>query len=104
MSDSDKVIVYRGRTITVPVSLNQDVSNDVITSQIRTSTGVLIATWTVTFDGNGTDGEIILTLDDSVTAAIQHNTGFMDLKRIHAGEPLHVFDAIEVEFRDVVTA
>lgn len=104
MTDATKLVVYKNRTNTVPVSLGIDVSADTLTSEIRSSTGVLIATWTVSFAGDGSDGELILTLDNAVTSAITHPTGLMDIKRVSAGEPLPVFErALEVEFRDQVT-
>lgn len=101
---SRPLIVWKNRTNIVPVSLGYDVSGDTLTSEIRTQSGTLIATWTVTFDGDGTDGEIILTLDNSALAAVAYPSGVMDIKRVSTGEPMAVFDKmIEVEFRDVVT-
>lgn len=101
---SDSVVVYVGRTNIVTVGLGIDVSKDVITSEIRTQSGTLIATWDVEFDGDGTDGELVLTLDDTVTTPIQYTSGLMDLKRVIGAEPVSVFiDALEVEFRKVVT-
>lgn len=101
---SDKIIVYKGRTNIVQVSLGFDASGDVITSEIRTPSGTLIATWTVAFDGDGTDGELVLTLDNSATTGILYTSGLMDLKRMLGTEPVSVFDeALEVEFRNVVT-
>lgn len=102
---SDKLVVYKDRTNIVPVSLGIDVSGDTITSEIRTESGTLIATWGVVFDSDGTDGELILTLDDSAVSSIAYPSGLMDLKRSSSGEPLAVFDKpIEVEFRESVTA
>lgn len=99
------LVVYKNRTNIVNASLGYDVSGDTITSEIRTESDVLIATWTVTFDGDGTDGELVLTLDNSITSAIEYSRGLMDMKRVSAGEPFAVFDkAIEVEFRETVTA
>jgi hypothetical protein len=101
---SDTIVVYKGRTNIITVSLGIDVSADTLTSEIRTPSGVLIATWTVTFDGDGTDGELVLTMDNSITSAITYPTGLMDIKRVSGGEPLPVFDkALEVEFRETVT-
>jgi hypothetical protein len=101
---SDKVVVFVGRTNVIPVSLGFDVSNDDITSEIRTEAGVLIATWNVEFDGDGTDGELVFRLDDSVTSTITQAVGLMDIKRVSDGEPYAVFDKpLEVEFRKVVT-
>jgi hypothetical protein len=59
----------------------------------------------VTFDSDGTDGKLILTLDDSDTNAITASSGYMDLKRVSGGEPIPVFDKpLEVVFRGSVTA
>lgn len=104
MSDTNTIIVYKNRTNIITVSLGIDVSGDTITSEIRTESGVLIVTWTVTFDGTGSDGELILTLDNSATSAIAYSGGLMDLKRVSNGEPIAVFDKpVEVEFRSTVT-
>lgn len=98
------IVVHKGRTNIITASLGIDVSGDTLTSEIRTASGTLIATWSVAFDGDGTDGEIILTMDNSVTSAIEQPSGFMDLKRISNGEPLPVFDKpLEVEFRETIT-
>ena len=104
---SNKVIVHKNRTNEVRVNLGMDVSADTITSEIRSEPDVespLIATWTVAFVTDGTDGELLLTLDDTITAEITANSGFMDLKRISGGEPIPVFDKpLEVTFRGTVT-
>lgn len=101
---SDTLVVYKDRTNIITASLGINVSGDTITSQIRTESGVLIATWTVAFDSDGTDGELVLTLDNSATGAIAYPSGLMDMKRVTSGEPLAVFDKpIEVEFRETVT-
>lgn len=101
---SNTVVVYKGRTNILNVALGVDVSADTITSEIRSGGGSLIATWTVTFDGDGTSGDIILTLDNSVTTGITYATGLMDIKRVSNGEPLPVFDRpLEVEFRETIT-
>ncbi len=102
-----QVVVDKGRTVILPVSLGFDVSQDTITSEIRvskSSTSTLIATWVVSFTTNGTDGELILTLDDSVTTSITQSVGYMDLKRVAGGEPLSIFnEPLEVVFNNVVT-
>lgn len=103
-----QLIVHKGRTVIVPVSLGYNVSNDTFVSEIRagkTSGSDLIASWEVSFDTDGTDGEIVLKLDDAVTAAIQRSSGYMDIKRVTGGEPVPVFeDVIEVIFKDTATA
>lgn len=102
-----QVTVYKGRTTILQVSLGFDVSNDNITSQIReekSRTSTLIATWAVSFATDGVDGELILTLDDAVSALVTKSTGWMDLKRVTGGEPVNVFDdPIEVLFKDTIT-
>lgn len=102
----DAVVVRKGRTTKLPVKLMYDVSQDVITSQIRRGRNVntqLIATWDVDFVSDGTDGFLMFTLDNEVTAEIEEDIGYMDVKRITAGEPVHVFGPIQVEFRSVIT-
>lgn len=101
---NEAVIVHKGRVNVIPVSLGFDVSGDTITSDIKTATGVVIASWVVTFDSTGEDGEIILTMDDSISGPITYDRGVMDLKRVSGGQPYAVFDApLDVEFRDTVT-
>lgn len=99
------IVVQKGRTNIITVSLGFDVSGDTLTSEIKSQSGELIATWAVEFDDDGVDGELLLTLDDSVTSTITHATGLMDIKRITAGEPFAIFDMpIEVEFRETITS
>lgn len=104
---SNAVIVYVGRTNILPVSLGMDVSQDTITSEIRSMKdpeSTLIATWTVTNLTDGVDGEVILTLDDTDTADITNLRGYMDLKRVTGGEPVPVFlDPLDVIFKKPVT-
>jgi hypothetical protein len=105
---ASKVIVHKNRTNIITVSMGIDVSADTITSEIRSEPNVdspLIATWIVSFKNTGTDGELILRLDDNETRQIKANSGFMDLKRVIGGEPMAVFDMpLEVSFRGSVTA
>lgn len=105
---TNPVVVHKNRRNTVMVNLGFDVSGDTITSEIRAQPdheSTLIATWTVSFVTDGTDGRLQLVLDDSVTAGITVDSGFMDLKRLSSGEPLPVFDRpLEVSFRGTVTA
>lgn len=105
---SSKVIVHKGRTNVLTISLGIDVSGDTITSEIRSepnSDSPLIATWDVEFKTDGTDGELVLTLDNLITSQIAPNSGYMDLKRISGSEPMPVFDRpLEVGFRGTVTA
>jgi hypothetical protein len=105
---SSKIIVHKGRTNILTVSLGVNVSADTITSQIRSEPNQespLIATWVVSFKTNGADGELILRLDDNDTRQIKANSGYMDIKRVTGSEPVPVFDQpLEVSFRGTVTA
>lgn len=104
---SGKVVVHKGRTNVLTVSLGFDVSADTITSEIRAQpdqASALIATWSVAFTTDGTDGELTLTMDNTATGAIEATSGYMDIKRVTGGEPVPVFDRpVEVEFRGTVT-
>jgi hypothetical protein len=103
----NEIIVHKGRTNTLRVNLGVNVQGDTITSEIRSEPNVespLLAAWVVTFVTNGSDGELILTLDNTITAQIEAASGFMDLKRMKGGEPIPVFDKpLEVTFRGTVT-
>jgi hypothetical protein len=103
----NQITVHKGRTKILPVSLGNDVSADTFTSEIRAEksrSSDRIATWDVSFASDGTDGELILKLDDSITSSITKSKGYMDIKRISGGEPFDVFDEpLEVLFRDSVT-
>ena len=107
---SNKVIVHKGRTNTVRVNLGIDVSGDVITSEVRSEPdqeAPLLMAWNVAFETDGTDGMLVLTVDNSITAQIEPSSGYMDLKRSlggPSGEPISVFDKpLEVSFRGTVT-
>ena len=104
---SNEVIVYKGRDNTVRIQLGFDVSGDVITSEIRSEpsqAATLIATWTVSFGSDGSDGKLLLTLDELTTSQITAKVGFMDLKRSSGGYNYAVFDKpLEVIFREAVT-
>jgi hypothetical protein len=101
---SNKIIVHKNRVNVITVSLGFDASGDTITSEIRSepdSTSPLIAAWVVTFATDGTDGELVLTMDD---IEIDANSGYMDLKRVTSGNPYAIFDKpLEVDFRGTVT-
>jgi hypothetical protein len=104
---TSKVVVHKGRTNTVTIDLGIDVSGDTFTSEIRsepTQDAPLIATWVVTFATNGSDGKLVLKLDNTATSQIKANSGYMDLKRVTGSEPVPVFDRpLEVSFRGTVT-
>lgn len=90
----------------VPVDLGQDYTGDTFTAEIRVShspASDLIATWTVD-DSDVANGNLTLTLDNSITTAITAKRGWMDILRTSGGEPLTVFAApLEVVFKDMPT-
>lgn len=104
---SNKVIVHKGRTNVLQINMGIDVSASTFTSEIRSGPDAespLIATWVVAFLTTGIDGKLKLTLDNTITAGISANSGYMDLKRVAGGEPIPVFDRpLEVSFRGTVT-
>lgn len=104
MSD---IIVYKNRTNTLRVSLGFDVSGDTFESEIREKQLVsspLVATWSVGFLTDGTDGELLLTVDNSELSSVIVKSGYMDIKRISGGEPLPVAAPMKVTFIETVTA
>jgi hypothetical protein len=107
-SRMNKVIVHKNRYNVKEVWLGFDVSADTFSSEIRAEQdheSTLIATWSVAWVTDGTDGKIRLTMDDVITGQIEVDSGFMDIKRVSGGEPLVVLDRpLEVEFRGTVTA
>lgn len=103
----EQIKVDKGRTVVLEVKLGFDVSQSVITSDIRVDKDPrsdLIATWAVSFLTDGTDGDLLLTLDESITQAITKAKGYMDLKKVTGGKPVSVFsEPLEVLFRNVAT-
>lgn len=101
------LIVHKGRTNVVGVSMGISLVGSVCTSEIRAEPdqeSTLIATWNVAVVGDGTSGELTLTMDDVITAQIQATSGYMDIKRVVGGEPMPVFDKpLEVVFQGTVT-
>ena len=104
------IVVHKGRTKVVKFQANYDLSGDSITSQIRVAanrSSPLIAEWDVEFATDGSDGIVILRLDDTVTAEISHRCGYMDIKRCiggPSGDPVQMFDdPLQVVFKEVVT-
>lgn len=104
---SNKIKIHKNRTNTIVIDLGIDVSGDVMTSEIRAQpdhTSALIATFVVAFETDGTDGRLVLTMDNAVTN-VTVDSGYMDLKRVSGGEPLPVLDKpLEVLFEGTVTA
>jgi len=103
---SNALIVHKNRKNVIDVELGIDITGNVITSEIRIepkSSSTLIATWVVSVV-DAPSGILTLTLDETVTAAIDVDNGFMDIKRVVAGDPVPLFDRpLDVEFRETVT-
>jgi hypothetical protein len=96
--------VYKNRTNVIQVHLGFNVSADTITSEIRDKAKELLATWVVSFLTDGTDGKLVLTLDNANLANLTAKTGLMDFKRMSNGEPLPLIDEpIDVTFKDTIT-
>lgn len=104
-------VIHRGRYNIKLVNLNRDISTMTpgtdFKAQIRATenhTSELIAEFTITFEDDGSDGVLRLTLDDSITSLITHDRGFFDLMRIEGGQPISEFDeALPIEFRGMPT-
>lgn len=104
----NELIVHRNRTNIVPLNLGFNVSQDIITSEIREEvdpTSNLLATWVVEFTTDGVDGELTLILPESEIIDVEKKYGWMDLKRESGGVSLPVFrEPLKVAFKGVVTA
>jgi len=108
---SNTLTVHKNRANTVQVSLNQDLSDPdlEVGAEIRTNPSVdaeLIVTWDVSYFTDGTDGKLVLRLDEATSAAITHSSGYMDIKiEVEGVDQGPVFDKpIEVSFIGSVTA
>lgn len=103
----NEVIVHKGRYNRIIVNLGISAVGSTFVSEIRTNPtveSILIAAWTIGFLTDGTDGKLVLTLDDTVRN-ITASKGFMDLKRVVFGVPIPVFDQpLEVLIRGTVSA
>lgn len=104
---SEVLVIHKNIRNVIPVSMGIDVSTDTFYSSVKSEPGIgkpVIMDFVVSFLTDGTDGELLLTVDDTITGQIQVDKGYMDIRRIVAGEPVPVFDRpVEVEFRDTVT-
>ncbi|TXH16171.1 MAG: hypothetical protein E6R03_05820 [Hyphomicrobiaceae bacterium] len=103
----DQIVIHRGRTVVVPVSVSYDLTGSTITSDIRKTrkaSSDLIASWDVSFVTDGSDGDFLLKLPHGTTAPITDEIGYMDIKRIIGGEPTNIIDTpIQVVFVDAIT-
>lgn len=104
---SEPLEIYKNRTNIVRISLGIDVSADTFASEIREEKNIsspLIASFVASFVTDGTDGEILLTCDNSSLSNVTVKYGYMDIKRTSNGEPLQAISPIKVVFKDPVTA
>lgn len=101
------VEVHRNRTNVHLVSLGYDVAGLNFRSEIRKTrrpTSNLIATWSISVVGDGSTGELRLSLDNGLTKDIQDTVGFMDILREEGGEPYSILDTpLTVYFLDFPT-
>lgn len=99
--------VFKDRTTVVGFKFPYDLSDSVLTSEIRRGPSddtPLIATWEIEFTNDGRDGATLFSIDNSVSALIEESYGYMDVKRVVDGEPVPVFDdPLPVEFKRQVT-
>lgn len=97
--------VYKRRFNQILVSLNMDITTDVITSQIRLEPdqdSILLATWDIDVEDADT-GECIFTMD-LTDEDLEAKRGWMDIKRLSGGIAYPVFDeSLEVYFVGTVT-
>lgn len=96
------IVIQRGNTIEVPVSIGFNVSGETLTSKIYVDDDPLsavIAEWTVSFITDGSDGELLLTLSYLITEAIVQSSGHMDLRKT-SGTPVDLLEQmLEVIFQ-----
>ena len=99
--------VYKNRTNVLLVRFGRDISADEFSSQIKedkTSSSEVVVAWAPSFETDGTDGVLRLVLSNELIATITKSIGYMDIKRMSAGEPLPVFkELIEVHFKETIT-
>lgn len=102
------IYIRVGRHNTVAVRFDGDISTEVLTSEIRkekSKTSELIATFTPSFATDGTDGILLLTLDQTASDGITFTNGWMDIKKIEDGKSTSAFQhPVPVIFEGVVTA
>ena len=100
--------IYKNRTNRVLFKSGVDAPEDEWYSEIRvgkTQDSDLIVAWTFEPVDGGDPGDFLISIDDSLLQDVSHSRGYMDIKRISAGEPLPVLkDIIIVKFKDTVTA
>lgn len=101
------ITVHRNRTAVHLVYLGYNPTGQNFLSQIRerrSPDSRLIATWDIDVVGDGSSGELRLSLDNGVTKEITQTVGYMDIVREVGGEPYSVIDTpILVVFLDLPT-
>jgi hypothetical protein len=102
-----QITVHRNRTAVHLVYLGYNPTGQNFLSQIRESrspSSRLIATWDISVVGDGSSGELRLSLDNGVTKEITQTFGYMDIVREEGGEPYSVIETpITVVFLDLPT-
>lgn len=96
------VVVEKGYTVILPVSLGFNVSEYDIISRIRVDTSPvsdIIVTWITSFDTDGKDGEIVLMLPYDITEDIVQSNGYMNIVKVGDGPDISFLnELLEVEF------
>lgn len=85
--------VHRNRTNVHLVNLGYNLSGLNFRSEIRKTrrpTSELIAAWAIDIVGDGSTGELRLSLDNGITKDIYDTVGFMDILCEVGGEPYSV--------------
>lgn len=99
--------IHRGRTHVSVVSLGRDISGMTFKSEIRAGQSPdadLIAVWGISIIGDGSTGQLRLSLDNSITSQVTETIGYMDVLRVEGGEPYSEFSApLQVVFIDMPT-
>lgn len=99
--------VHRNRTNVNIVSLGFNPSGQTFLSQIRegmSPDSQLIANWNIEVVGDGSTGQLRLSLDNSITKEITQTIGYMDILREEGGEPYSILETpLQVSFMDFPT-
>lgn len=89
------VEVERGKTIVLAISVGFNVSSFEFLCEMRQNQSpesTIIATWDVSFETDGKNGELVALLDNSITAALVPNIAWLFLYRVSGSTHLPVFD------------
>lgn len=101
-----KVEVERGKTVVVGISIGFNVSLFEFLCEMRESedpASAIITTWDMSFETDGKDGELLASLDDSITSVLVLGAAWLHLYRVSGSTHLPVFgEPVEVIILDPV--